>query len=159
MLCPALCSQDPCEGHGKMMEFKAALRSCSMVSHCYSLYFRLFNLNNHLLIKSLWFERTFRSWVSYIPNLLSLPHGFGIPVSQHSPSQAWSASLLWQGPRDGPLVYQRCLAQARVTEGGAPNIGLPVTQPHLSPGSESPSHHLALLPGPVPEMVLSVSQD
>ena len=66
MLCPALSSQDPCEGHGKMIEFKAALRSCSMVSHCYSLYFRLFNLNNHLLIKSLRFERTFRSWLTYL---------------------------------------------------------------------------------------------
>lgn len=31
-----------------------------------------------------------------------------------------------------------------------PNIGLPVTQPHLPPGSQSPSHHLALLPGASP---------
>lgn len=62
-------------------------------------------------------------------------------------------------PRGGPFVYQRCLTQARVIEGGTPNIGLPVTQPHLSPGSQSPSHHLALLPGPVPEMaVLSQSR-
>lgn len=35
-----------------------------------------------------------------------------------------------------------------------PNIGLPVTQPHLPPGSQSPSHHLALLPGPVLEMAV-----
>lgn len=60
-------------------------------------------------------------------------------------------------PRDGPFVYQCCLAQARVTEGGTPNIGLPVTQPHLSPGPQSPSHHLALLPGLVPE-VAALSQ-
>lgn len=31
-----------------------------------------------------------------------------------------------------------------------PNIGLPVTQPHPPPGSQSPSHHLALLPGASP---------
>lgn len=45
-------------------------------------------------------------------------------------------------PRDGPLVYQRCLAQAKVIEGGTPNIGLPVTQPYLFPGPQSPSHLL-----------------
>lgn len=35
-----------------------------------------------------------------------------------------------------------------------PNIGSPVTQPHLPPGSQTPSHHLALLPGPVLEMAV-----
>lgn len=55
-------------------------------------------------------------------------------------------------PRDGPFVYQCCLELARVIEGRIPNIGFPVSQHCLSPGS--PSHHLALLSGTILEVAV-----
>lgn len=57
-------------------------------------------------------------------------------------------------PADGPFVYRRCLAQAKVIEGRMPNIGLPVTQPHLPPGHNL--HHITwhYSLGPVPEMAV-----
>lgn len=57
-------------------------------------------------------------------------------------------------PRDGPFVYQCCLGLSRVIGGGTPNIGLTVSQCYLSSGS--PSHHLALLSGIIPEVAVII---
>lgn len=138
------------------MEFKAVLKSYSKASPCRSPPPQLisgYSSSTHLLIKSLWFESTFKSWLKYITFSAS-----GIALEFLCLNTPLARPRMWvyagKIPRDGPFVYQRCLAQARVIEGRMPNIGSPVTQPHLPPGSQSPSHHLALLPRPVLEMAM-----
>lgn len=106
-----------------------------------------------VLIKALRSEIPVRSWLMNIT--FSASH---VALEFLCPNTALDSPRMWvypgQVPRDGPFVYQRCLVLARVIEGGIPIIGLPVTQPCLSPGSQSPSRHLARLSGPVPEMTM-----
>lgn len=114
--------------------------------------------STNLLIKSPWFESTFKSWLINIT--FSASH---IALEFLCLNTLLTRPRMWvytgKIPRDGSFVYQRCLAQARVIEGRMLNIGLPVTQPHLPPGSQSPSYHLALLPRASPGDGCAVTEE
>lgn len=96
-----------------------ALQRQVVVTHFISGYLN----STNLLIKSLWFESTFRSWLTYIT--FSASH-IALEFLCLNTLLARPGMRVYAGktPRDGPFVYQRCLAQARVIEGRTPNIGL-----------------------------------
>lgn len=72
--------------------------------------------------------------------------GFGIPASQHSPGQAPSVSSRWRDTKGWAICLSVLPGTGeRALKGGTPNIGMPVTQTHGSPGSQSPPHVCSLV--------------